>query len=372
MQKSYIWSLPTRVFHWIFVAFILFAYLTSEEERLINYHALIGYSVLILLLFRVVWGIFGPKYSQFKDFPISIQNIKEFLLNIFNSEQKFVGHNPIASYIMIAMYITLFFIILTGILTLGIQEGKGIFSSLNSTIFKEMELFEEIHEALGTLFILLILAHLGGIAFDRIFHSKHETLKSIFTGFKNTKELQSINLNFFQKAIAFIFLLLFISFLFFCFVQPKNVLVSSANKPIDYRMKNELFVSECGSCHTLYPPSLLPKHSWKIVMNDLENHFGDDASLQQDENISILSFLLQNSAETSSMEASWKILDSIKNKDIIAISKTNFWKNRHEEIPKMVFDHKNVRSKANCKACHSDIEKGLIEDENIKNINDFM
>ncbi|MBU3014221.1 cytochrome b/b6 domain-containing protein [Poseidonibacter lekithochrous] len=253
MEKSYIWSIPTRLFHGLFVFFILLAYITAEEDNLLNYHAIIGYAILILLGFRIIWGLFGPKYSKFKDFPISINRVKEFISNIFNSEQKFVGHNPLASYVMIAIFITIFLIIITGSLTLGIQEGKGIFSHLNSSMFKEMELFEEIHETLSTLLILLIIAHLGGIAFDKLFHGEHETLNSIFNGYKKTKTQESIKLNIFQKFIAMIFLVLFLGFLIFNFLQPKNILVASVYEPINYEKQNELFVSECASCHTLYP-----------------------------------------------------------------------------------------------------------------------
>lgn len=107
-------------------------------------------------------------------------------------------------------------------------------------------------------------------------------------------------------------------------------------------------------------------------MSDLENHFGDDASIDIETNKEILAFLVKNSAETSTMEASWNFLNSINNKDIIAISKTDFWKERHKEIPKNLFKNNQIKSEANCKACHSDIEKGLIEDENIKDISTFM
>ena len=93
------------------------------------------------------------------------------------------------------------------------------------------------------------------------------------------------------------------------------------------------------------PPTLLPKKSWEVMMSDLENHFGDDASIDDESNKNILAYLVKNSAETSSMESSWNFLNSIGDKDI--------------------------KNKANCKACHSDIEKGLIEDENIKNLSAF-
>ncbi len=120
------------------------------------------------------------------------------------------------------------------------------------------------------------------------------------------------------------------------------------------------------------PPNILPEKSWKILMSDLKNHFGDDASLDEEDTQNILNFLLENSAEKSIKEASVKVLNSIKNKDIIAITQTSFWKKEHKNIPKEIFKNSEVKTKANCSACHMDIEKGLIEDDKIKDINSFM
>lgn len=106
-------------------------------------------------------------------------------------------------------------------------------------------------------------------------------------------------------------------------------------------------------------------------MNDLENHFGDDASLDEQTHQTILAFLVKNSAESSTKEASLSFLNSIGNKDIIAMTHTSFWKLAHQEVPTTLFSHEKIKSKANCKACHSDVEKGLIEDDKIKNISDF-
>lgn len=371
MKRSYIWSLPTRVFHILFAVFITMAFLT-DEDRLLNVHAMIGYSVLILLLFRVFWGFLGPKHSRFSDFDLSKKSVKEFINNMFSAHQKYVGHNPLASYVMILMLVVTFLTIITGVLAFGIQEGKGIFAYLNSSFFKEMKLFKEVHETLSGLLIALIVMHLGGIVFDRIFHKEHETLNSIVSGYKKTQNDESIALNIFQKAISFLFIILFVAFLIFNALQPKNVLIASINTPIDYESKHELFVQECGSCHTLYPPKLLPEKSWRLIMADLENHFGDDASLNKSDELSILNFLTKYSAENSKHEASVNILDSIGNKDIIAITKTNYWKRRHHDISNQIFKHDQVKSKANCKACHSDVEKGFIEDENIKDTAAFM
>lgn len=258
MNKIYIWSLPTRVFHALFASFILFAFITGDEDRWLDYHAIIGYGVLILLIFRVYWGVLGPKYSKFSDFPLGKKNVTHFLNNIFEEKQKYIGHNPLASYVMIAMLLVCFFTIITGILAFGIQEGKGLFSFLNSSLFKEMEIFEGIHEFLSTLFIVLLVSHIGGVIGDRVLHKKHETLNSIVTGYKRSDEEEvGIKLSIFQKFVAFIFLALLISFFIFNILNPRNVLVTSSYTPINYEKENSLFVSECASCHTLYPSKFI-------------------------------------------------------------------------------------------------------------------
>ena len=83
MQKSYIWTLPTRVFHTLLALFVLLAFLTNQGSKLLNYHAIAGYVVGILLVFRFFWGYIGPKYSKFKDFPLGKKNIKEFIKKLY-------------------------------------------------------------------------------------------------------------------------------------------------------------------------------------------------------------------------------------------------------------------------------------------------
>ena len=116
-----------------------------------------------------------------------------------------------------------------------------------------MELFKGIHEIFSTLFLVLIVAHIAGVLSDRLLHKKHETLNSIFTGFKVTSQNETVKLNIFQKIFAFFMFILFIGFLLFNFYKPNNILVSSIYKTIDYQTQNEVFVNECASCHTLYP-----------------------------------------------------------------------------------------------------------------------
>ncbi len=192
-------------------------------------------------------------------------------------------------------------------------------------------------------------------------------MTSILDGHKNIQG-ESATLSLFQKIVAIIGIGGSVGILIYALSVPNNLLIASHTPKIDYAKEHPLFVNECASCHTLYPPSLLPKQSWSKLMGDLSNHFGDDASLEPADHRSILGYLLEHSAEGSKQEMSVKMMQTLQNRDIIAITQTPFWKRTHRHIPTEVFQSDPVKSRANCKACHSDVEQGLIEDNAIKPI----
>ena len=67
-QRILVWDVPTRVFHWLQVLAFGAAYLTAFSERLRNYHVALGYILLGLLVFRLLWGFAGTRYARFLSF----------------------------------------------------------------------------------------------------------------------------------------------------------------------------------------------------------------------------------------------------------------------------------------------------------------
>jgi len=362
MKPVYVWSLPTRLFHWLFVLCIVAAFITAEEDRWLNVHVAFGVAAGVLVFFRILWGFMGPEYSRFRDFTLRPSALAAYLGGLLGSPAKrYVGHNPAASYAVLGMLAVVALLGLTGLLTYGIQENRGIFAFLHTTFFKKMELFEELHEALATLLYMLIAAHVGGVLFDRLRHSGEGTLGSIFKGSKNL-EGRSVRLNLFQKLLALLGIGASIAALLYVLSVRDNPVTAAHTATVDFAAEHPLFVNECASCHTLYPPSLLPAASWEKMMADLENHFGDDASLDEADTASIRDYLVAHAAERSTSEASVKILQSLKNQDMIAVTQTPFWKKVHADIDPARFESPQIKSRANCKACHGDIEQGVIED----------
>ena len=361
-MKTYVWTLPTRIFHWMLVLFVALAFLTSEEERLLDYHAAFGYGVLVLLLFRFVWGVMGPRYSRFCDWPLSKKEFIGFIRSLPYPKKYYTGHNPAASLVMAGILLTTLLLVLSGMLTYGIQEGKGLLALLNTPLFKTMEYFEEVHEFFFALLILLITAHLGGVTMDYLQHRESGTLRSILSGYKQLTD-ESAHLTTIQKTVAWILLLAVLATPLFV-MRYDTALTQSRYSATNYEEEYPLFVEECASCHTLYPPHLLPKRSWKKIMTTLSDHFGDDASLDEADRVTIEKYLLANSAEHSTREAAYYISRSLEEKknDIIAISRSPYWVQKHASVGKSLFTSPKVKSRANCKACHQKFENGLIED----------
>lgn len=121
-------------------------------------------------------------------------------------------------------------------------------------------------------------------------------------------------------------------------------------------------LQECASCHIAFPPSMLPAASWKRMMGGLENHFGDDASLDAETTAAITRYLVDHAGDTSGQAS--KLLRGLRPGDApLRITELPKWVREHDEVPAADWTRKDVGSKAHCTACHVDAEKGYFEDD---------
>ncbi|MDO9274834.1 MAG: cytochrome b/b6 domain-containing protein [Lutibacter sp.] len=203
-MKTLIWTLPTRIFHWLLALGFTTTYILGDFENLMNYHFAFGAFVSVLILFRILFGIIGPKYSNFRDFPIGLNNQKAFIKNYF-SKNNYIGHNPTAALVMLA-------ILLIGLLC-GIS-GYLLYAEENGVLYVigNEDFLKEVHEVLANVFLGLVITHLLGVFSDAVFHWKTGTLTSIFNGYKNV-EAENTKLNIFQKVFSVLWFI--IPFIFF-------------------------------------------------------------------------------------------------------------------------------------------------------------
>lgn len=127
------------------------------------------------------------------------------------------------------------------------------------------------------------------------------------------------------------------------------------------------YVEMCGSCHMAYQPELLPRRSWKKIVETLNDHFGTDASVSPDESRAIMQHLMNNAADRKRVGTHFMALaGSIKKVDVpLRITDTPFFKKAHSELAKEHIIQPEVKSLSNCNACHTKAKEGDYRKRNI-------
>jgi nitrate/TMAO reductase-like tetraheme cytochrome c subunit len=120
--------------------------------------------------------------------------------------------------------------------------------------------------------------------------------------------------------------------------------------------QNRHWKAECGSCHTAYPPQLLPASAWRGIMSGLDKHFGTDASLDADSVAEIGAFLEQHAGTTRRARGA----------RTLRVTESAWFQRKHGEISPTVWTLPAVKSPANCAACHTTADQGDFRERNIR------
>lgn len=112
-----VWDLPTRIFHWSLVICVIGLVTTAQiGDGAMGWHFRFGYAVLSLLLFRIVWGIAGGKWSRFSSFLYSPATVWRYIRGQGGPEHS-VGHNPLGAFSVFALLAFLFAQVATGLVS---------------------------------------------------------------------------------------------------------------------------------------------------------------------------------------------------------------------------------------------------------------
>ena len=155
-----VWDPIVRLFHWGLVGAFIIAYVT--EEDFLSLHAWAGYTVLGLVIFRILWGFIGTPYARFSSFVFSPSAIKKYLTEtLFLRAKRYLGHNPAGGAMILLLLISLIMTTLTGIAIYGIEENAGPLAPwlAHAGEFWE-EATEETHEFFANFTLFLVFIHI--------------------------------------------------------------------------------------------------------------------------------------------------------------------------------------------------------------------
>ena len=172
-----VWDLPTRLFHWVLVGLIAFSWWTGEQGQN-DLHFYSGYAVLTLLIFRLLWGIFGSSTARFSSFVRGPRAVAEYLGRMRSWPD--VGHTPLGALSVLALLAVLLLQVGTGLIQTdddGLVEGP--LAPLVS--YDVAEAAHDLHEASFDLLLILIGLHVAAILFYRLALGKR-LLGAMITG----------------------------------------------------------------------------------------------------------------------------------------------------------------------------------------------
>jgi cytochrome b len=159
-----VWDLPTRVFHWGLMACVLGSITTGYiGGGLIEWHARLGYAILALLLFRILWGFFGGYWSRFLSFAYSPRSVFAYLRGQSHPDH-LVGHNPLGAGSVFAMLAFLLAQVATGLVA---DDEISFTGPLNRFVESAKALAATwYHKQIGQrVLITLVLLHVIAVVF---------------------------------------------------------------------------------------------------------------------------------------------------------------------------------------------------------------
>jgi cytochrome b len=372
MKEIKVWDIQTRVFHWSLVLFTLCTLVTADilkflgidlvnKDTWLTFHIGTGVAVGILLLFRVFWGLSGPYYSRFSSLHLSLSELASYFKAVIkNVKTHYTGHNPAASWGTLGIITLGLLAVLTGAVVFGLDEGRGILRSLYLGYYPYADLSKLLHHALAYFLLAIILGHVCGVLNETIRH-RTGIIPAMFTGKKFSEEDEKhIDASAPLRVVSYLWVL-----------SPLGAILylsgsMETKRPVKLPTP-AIYIKECGACHMAFPPNTLPAVSWKGMMANLKNHFGEDATIDDAAKKEIEDFLVRNAAETSHEEASLKFIRSIGTGNPPAgISDIPYWKEKHQSIAKAIYQRSSIKSRINCVACHKLAEYGSFEDNDIR------
>lgn len=159
-RRILVWDAPVRVFHWLMVLTFAGAYLTAESEHWRLLHITLGYTMMGLLGFRIVWGLVGTRYSRFAQFVRGPAAVMRYLRAMLRGRpEHYTGHNPAGALAIMA---------LLGLALAVTASGWALYNDFGGHTFEEM------HEAIAGGMLALVGVHVAAVLLSSRVH--HENL----------------------------------------------------------------------------------------------------------------------------------------------------------------------------------------------------
>lgn len=183
-RRVRVWDPALRFFHWTLAALVITTWLLGEfGPNVMTLHFWLGYAIIALLIFRVIWGVIGPETARFSSFVRGPSSIIAYARHMSSRQPSlWPGHSPLGALSVVAMLAALIWQVCTGLISDPddyINVGPLADQVSSSTADKAVGW----HHTGATVVLLLVLLHLAAILFYRVWKNE-DLVRPMITGWK--------------------------------------------------------------------------------------------------------------------------------------------------------------------------------------------
>ena len=207
-KRVYVWEIPVRLTHWIFVISILFftisgiyignpyIYALNTKQYIMGWmrfiHFVAAYAFLMSFIIRIYWSLAGNRFACFTVwFPFSAQKIRDiftalkFYLLLSKKPPYSAGHTALAGITYLIVYLIFLFEICSGFALYSLTHTGTLWTVLGGWMLGVMHLpaIRLYHHLFMYVILAFALLHIY-IAIFADSKEKNGLLVSIFSGYK--------------------------------------------------------------------------------------------------------------------------------------------------------------------------------------------
>ena len=155
---------PTRAFHWLFALGFVGAYLTGDGERWRLVHVTLGYTLVGLLAFRLLWGLFGPRHARLSLWFARLRNAPALLRSLRGGRPNLAAVRPLLNALAI--------VALLALAVVTTASGYLLYDETFGGMLEEA--MEEVHEATGNGMLAVVLLHVALVVGASLLKGQHQ------------------------------------------------------------------------------------------------------------------------------------------------------------------------------------------------------
>jgi cytochrome b len=170
-----LWDLPTRLFHWLIVCCLPLSWWSAETD---NYdaHQWLGYTVITLVISRVIWGFVGSRHSRFSDFIVGPGKVLAYMRGQGSAS---AGHNPLGGWSVLVLLLLLLAQAVSGLFNTDDVLFSGPLYYAASTGFRDA--MGQVHDIAFNALIALVCLHILVVLYHQL-RLKEKLMQAMLKG----------------------------------------------------------------------------------------------------------------------------------------------------------------------------------------------